>query len=140
MAASMANFTPILTKEMVTSTLPPSPTPNLKLIRKEKIELLKDFCVPITESIKAQLKELNTEIALDNYCTKLVREFLSDERISDKYFSKIVGRYYGKELLRESTIIHLVGQIGFSQLCRKGYITYVGIKDGRKYYSLAKEV
>ena len=38
----------------------------------EKIQLLKDFAIPITATIEAHLKRCENEIQMDNYCHDLI--------------------------------------------------------------------
>lgn len=44
----------------------------MKPYYKEKIQLLKDFTVPITATIEAHLKRCKNEIQMDNYCHDLI--------------------------------------------------------------------
>ena len=42
----------------------------------EKLKLLEDFMVPITERIKAKLKRCTSEIQMDNICHSLIANWL----------------------------------------------------------------
>lgn len=44
----------------------------MKPYYKEKIQLLKDFAIPITATIEAHLKRCENEIQMDNYCHDLI--------------------------------------------------------------------
>lgn len=39
---------------------------------KEKLQLLKDFSIPITATIEAHLLRCTSEIQMDNYCHDLI--------------------------------------------------------------------
>lgn len=43
---------------------------------KEKIQLLEDFEIPITTTIKANLKHCTNEIQMDNICHSLIANWL----------------------------------------------------------------
>lgn len=42
----------------------------------EKIQLLKDFAIPITATIEAHLKRCENEIQMDNYCHDMIVAWL----------------------------------------------------------------
>ena len=42
----------------------------------EKLKLLEDFMVPVTERIKAKLKRCTSEIQMDNICHSLIANWL----------------------------------------------------------------
>jgi hypothetical protein len=130
---NMANFTPL--REM-TPTPAKQPTPNLKALRERKAELMQEFCIPITPELKAQLKKIGTEPELDRFCAKLIRDYLSDDRLEDVYFSKLASKYYGRQNVRECTIINYIGKRGFEHLFRKGYIKYAGLIRGYRVYNI----
>lgn len=44
----------------------------MKSYYKEKLQLLKDFAIPITATIEANLKRCKNEIQMDNYCHSLI--------------------------------------------------------------------
>lgn len=43
----------------------------------EKIALLKDFQIPITATIEANLKRCQNEVQMDNYCHSIIVAWLS---------------------------------------------------------------
>lgn len=49
----------------------------MKSYYKEKLQLLKDFAIPITATIEANLKSCKSEIQMDNYCHSLIVEWLN---------------------------------------------------------------
>ena len=48
----------------------------MKAYYKEKLKLLKDFGIPITERTKAKLKRCTSEIQMDNICHSLIANWL----------------------------------------------------------------
>lgn len=44
---------------------------------KEKLQLLKDFAIPITATIEANLKRCKNEVQMDNYCHSIIIEWLN---------------------------------------------------------------
>ena len=46
----------------------------LKSYRKEKIDMLKEFCINLSEKEMEYLLSLTTEIAIDNFCIKLIND------------------------------------------------------------------
>lgn len=49
----------------------------MKSYYKEKLQLLKDFAIPITAIIEANLKRCKSEIQMDNYCHDLIVKHLN---------------------------------------------------------------
>ena len=48
----------------------------MKAYYEEKLKLLEDFGVPITEQTKAKLKRCTSEIQMDNICHSLIANWL----------------------------------------------------------------
>lgn len=48
----------------------------MKAYYKEKLKLLEDFWVPVTERTKAKLKRYTSEIQMDNICHSLIANWL----------------------------------------------------------------
>jgi hypothetical protein len=48
----------------------------MKAYYKEKLKLLEDFGVPVTERTKAKLKRCTSEIQMDNICHSLIANWL----------------------------------------------------------------
>ena len=48
----------------------------MKTYYKEKLKLLEDFGVPITERTKAKLKRCTNKIQMDNVCHSLIANWL----------------------------------------------------------------
>ena len=49
----------------------------MKSYYEEKLQLLKDFAIPITATIEANLKRCKSEIQMDNYCHDLIVKHLN---------------------------------------------------------------
>lgn len=48
----------------------------MKAYYKEKLKLLEDFRVPVTERTKAKLKHCTSKIQMDNVCHSLIANWL----------------------------------------------------------------
>lgn len=48
----------------------------LKVYKKEKLQLLDDFCIKITEDIKYDINHFEKEIDIDHYCHDLISKQL----------------------------------------------------------------
>lgn len=48
----------------------------MKAYYKEKLKILKEFKVPVTELTKAKLKRCTNEIQMDNICHRLIANWL----------------------------------------------------------------
>lgn len=49
---------------------------SLKDYRKMKIEILKDFTVPITDEIEKEINRRNSESEIDHYCHDVIKHYL----------------------------------------------------------------
>lgn len=65
----------------------------LKAYRKEKISILKDFGIHLTDMQKEYLNSLENEIKIDNFCRKLI-----SDKLSGSVVEPIKGKRNRKEL------------------------------------------
>lgn len=49
---------------------------SLKDYRKRKLKMLDEFCIKLSDAEMYHLYELKTEIAIDNFCIRMVRKYL----------------------------------------------------------------
>lgn len=112
------------------------PQLTIEAYRQMKIEILKDFCIPVTATIIEEINYRDSEIAIDNYCNYIVHKFLNSPKMDDENYVKLICKYQSKTEIDEGTIINLVGSKAFYSLKAKGYIKSLGYRNGMRYYRI----
>lgn len=49
---------------------------SFKEYKKIKRQMLRDFCIPLTDEEKSRFNSLTTEIAVDNFCISMIQKYL----------------------------------------------------------------
>ena len=101
-----------------------------------KLDILSDFTVPITETLKSEINKRTTHTSLDNFCDYVINSFLENAKMKNESYFKLVLAYPGATTIKGDDAMRVVGHIGFYELLSKKLITPFGIADGITVYAL----
>lgn len=112
------------------------PQLTIEAYRQMKIEILKDFCIPVTETIIDEINYRESEIAIDNYCNYIIHKFLNKPQMRNKNYLDLISKCPNMEMIDEDVIIKCIGERGFYDLKAKGHIKCLGYNNGMRCYEI----
>lgn len=104
--------------------------------RQMKLDVLSDFAIPITDTMKSEIEKRTTHRSLDNFCAYIIDRFLENPKMKNEHYFKLVLACKGAETIRADKAMTIVGYDGFYELVHKKLIKVFGISDGIAIYAL----
>lgn len=101
-----------------------------------KLDVLSDFAIPITDTMKSEIEKRTTYGSLDKFCAYIIDRFLENPKMKNEHYFKLALASNGAETIRADKAMRVVGYDGFYELVHKKYIKVFGIHDGIAIYAL----
>lgn len=107
--------------------------------REMKLEVLSDFGIKVTSTLKAELEKRNDFASLDRYCHDLINVWSNDHRVrGSKYLYELVIPNPTRRGFSEREIVFSIGKAGFNFLLEKGWIKEVARPLCERYYVITE--
>jgi len=104
--------------------------------REMKLDILSDFAVPITDTLKSEIEKRTTYGSLDNFCAYIIDNFLENPKMKNENYFKLVLAHPGVATIKGDDAMRVVGHTGFYELLSRNLTKPFGISDGITVYAV----
>lgn len=101
-----------------------------------KLDVLSDFAIPITDTLKSEIEKRTTYGSVDNFCAYIIDRFLENQKMNNEYYLKLVLAHPGATTIKGDDAMRVVGHTGFYELLSRNLIKPFGVADGITVYAL----